>query len=152
MKPQVLLIAALGAGAAYFFFRKNQAMQPAMPMSVPQNYAPSQPAQQYPWVPIQAPRADNANQPWYNNAPVNGGAQPTGLAGIAAGIQAGSSIVHSVADVWGQLSSFWPKGDNELAFNAVDNYSSLDMGGVDESWFQDDGGISGDMSYEYSYV
>lgn len=105
------LIAGGGALAAYLVFRKKSALNPAMPTSQPGAYQPSQPSQQYPWQPIVAPRVDNANQPWYNGSKA-GMAGPSPEQSFANTLQAGGSIVHSLGDIWGDMSDWFGSSDD----------------------------------------
>lgn len=112
---KMLILGLAGAGAAYYLIKnKSAAKNPQAPGSNAKNYSPAnpnQPSQKYPFQPITPPRVDTANQPWYNGilAAVGVGSGPnqnytTGGQSVALSAQAGQSVVHSVADIWGMLS------------------------------------------------
>lgn len=113
MKSSLALLLVAGGGAfAYFMYKKNQASQPSMPLSNPSNAQPAQPSQQYPWQAQTPARVDNANQPWYNGSLSFQGGPVDTLNSVAGSIKAGSSVVHSIADVWGDFSNFFGGDDN----------------------------------------
>jgi len=133
-----------GAVVSYLAFSKNQALfGPTVPGSKPTNYQPSQPSQTYPWRAITPPRVDNANQPWYNGSqlPMSSNNTGSGIQQAAGALQAGSSIIHSLSDIWGSLSPVpTDDADSNLVASADDmptpEASSLDEnlmfeGGVD---------------------
>lgn len=116
-------IALGGVAIAYLFYKKNQAAGPSLPYSDPKNYQPSQPSQQYPWQPIVPPRADNANQPWYVGSQQFSG-NPSAVQSLALDIKAGSSVVHSLTDIWGDLSGVFGSKTDDPASNlmSTDDY------------------------------
>lgn len=125
----VPFIALAGVLVAYLFYKKQQAVKgPTSPVSNPGNYKPAQPSQVYPFQPTVAPRVDNANQPWYNGprVPMLGQVDqsPPGIVGLAQQVSAGASIVHSVSDVWSDLSGYFGNGEEEYSLNA-DQYEDV---------------------------
>lgn len=132
----------LGAGALYLYSQtKKKDTQGAktsapVPGSKPGNYTPAQPSQRYPWQAIVPPRVDNKNQPWYNNAR-DILTTPGAVAGVAGDV---SSVVHSLGDVWGQMSDFWG-GDTSKA-----NLASTDSLPDSTPEETDVGGSSDDQS------
>lgn len=115
MKKALFPVLALGAaGVAYYLWSEKQKLRPTVPgsnASNTQNANPgsaSQPSQLYPWSPIVPPRVDNANQPWYNGSkaamlgPVSDVAR---IGEFSQSVVAGSSVIHSLEDVWGRLQS-----------------------------------------------
>lgn len=108
----ILVLGALAAGVGYWMFFRRQAMDPATGLAYPQNYNPGQPQQSYPWQATQSPRVDNANQPWYNGdrSSMVGPAENT-LNDFAMNLKAGGSVIHSVKDIWGDLTSIFDSAD-----------------------------------------
>lgn len=97
-------------GAAYVAWKymqfKNGGLTSA-PTSSPAQYSATQPGLVYPYRPTVDPRVDNANQPWYGGSQAIFG-QPTQLQTVkdtAGYLSAGSSIIHSISDIWGDLST-----------------------------------------------
>ena len=149
MKASVGLLLGVGAAAvAYALWRKNQAANPSMPLSNPGNAQPSQPSQQYPWAPITPARVDNQNQPWYNGSKNFQGGPVDTLNMTAGALKAGSSVVHSLSDIWGDLSDAF--GGNSPADNLIASADDWDMwAGLDIDGAFDDEGLSGyDVGYE----
>lgn len=124
MKNQtVFLLGAAAVGIGYWMFFRRQAMQPDTGLSYPQNYMPAQPQQQYPWQPQTPPRVDNQNQPWYNNSrEMMSGPSESFLAGFASDLKAGASAIHSIEDIWGQMTDIFSSPDPSR-----DLYGGLDF-------------------------
>lgn len=150
MKPGVMILGLVAAGAAVYFWKRNQAANPSLPYvanGTPAN--PSQPSQMYPFTAPTAQRADNANQPWYNGSSsfMTGPAMPSGLSGLAVDLKAGSSIVHSLSDVWGDMSALFGSNTDDPKSNLIatdDWLTSVDdeylTGGLDtnDDWSTED--------------
>lgn len=119
MKKASILFAIVGVGIVYMFWKKKQAIAPSVPTSNPSNYSPAQPSLLYPWSPIVPPRVDNANQPWYNG-PTSFQAVNTkdsnAMTQAATAIGAGGSIIHSLTDVWGDLSDTFGNWDDDSKY------------------------------------
>jgi len=158
--PLPLIPLAVAGGAAYFVTKKpspgSVATAPAKnPNSAPSAAQPAQPSQKYPVTPINPPRVDNQNQPWYNGGalpsnPVGNVVQAAGIAGAT------SSIVHSLSDIWGNIM---PNGEsaNTDAANltstdqvAGDANTSVAMDEATAAAISDSGDTSSD-TYEESY-
>jgi hypothetical protein len=122
MKPIHVLLTLGAAGVAWLIYRKNQSVNPSLPYSQTAPAQPSQPSQMYPFQASAAPRADNANQPWYNG-PSTFMTGPATLGGsmtdFAKAVSAGSSIVHSLSDVWGGLGDIFGSSTNDPESNLV---------------------------------
>lgn len=89
-------------------------------------YSPSQPSQLYPWRAITPPRVDNRSQPWYNGPNVAMMApKPSGMVEAAAALQAGSSVIHSLKDIWGDLSPI-PTNDDQSNLMMSESMESVD--------------------------
>lgn len=138
MKPKTLLLLGGAALVAWWFYRKNQTVNPTSPLSMPSNYSPAQPSQQYPFLANVAPRVDNKNQPWYVGTQV----PAVGLPGTANDLAAVNSIVHSVSDIWGNL------GLGGL-FGSTDDAASNLIGSADDySWIPDDSELAGASDFD----
>lgn len=126
MKSSVGLLLGVGAAVvAYAMWRKNQAANPSMPLSNPSNGQPSQPSQQYPWSPITPARVDNSNQPWYVGSTAFKGGPVDSLNATVGTLKAGSSVVHSLSDVWGDFTNFF--GGNTAQDNLQASTDDWDM-------------------------
>lgn len=100
MKKLILVLVACG-GAYYFYKKRAAATSPKVPGSNATNIQPVQPSQSYPWSAIFPPRVDNQNQPYANGQKLSLPVDSYNLSGLAG---AGSSVVHSLADVWSSLT------------------------------------------------
>lgn len=104
-----IVLGTLGvAGAAYLGWKflqwKNGGLS-VTPYSEPTGYTASQPGLTYPFRPTVDPRVDNQNQPWYGGTNFQGAPQQLQTVKDTAGyLSAGSSIVHSISDIWGELN------------------------------------------------
>lgn len=126
MKSSVGLLLGVGAAVvAYALWRKNQAANPSMPLSNPSNAQPSQPSQQYPWSPITPARVDNQSQPWYNGSTAFKGGPVDTLNYSAGALKAGSSVIHSLGDIWGDFSDMF--GGNTPQDNLLASSDEWDM-------------------------
>lgn len=83
------------------------------------------------------PRVDNANQPWYGSsqAAIGGLSQQAyDMKNVATYLDAGSSIVHSLSDIWSDLgvSDLFGKGDSydlaETDWNSSISWDANDNG------------------------
>lgn len=102
---------------------------------------PGQPSQKYPFRAPQPKRSDNASQPWaglgiqaiVRQASTQVAADPMGS------IKAGSSVVHSLSDVWGQISGIFGSNDKDADQNLMnpdqveDSYmNEMELGSLDD--------------------
>lgn len=74
-------------------------------------YKPAQPSQKYPFLPIQPPRVDNKNQPWYGGERWWGRGPDTVQYKDAVTIDSTGQANYKLADVWTSLAGFFG-GDN----------------------------------------
>lgn len=89
------------------------------PKTVTGGITPGQPSQKYPFRAPTPVRADNASQPWagfgiqsiVKQASTQIASDPMGS------IKAGSSVVHSLSDVWGNLSGIFGTNDSDPSQN-----------------------------------
>lgn len=113
-------------------------------------YSPSQPSQLYPWRAITPPRVDNRNQPWYNGPSVAMMApKPSGMMEAASALQAGSSVIHSLKDIWGDLSPV-PTNDadsNLMQSDMLESVDSIEPDNWDENEMMD---VAADQSDAFS--
>lgn len=88
-----------------------------------------QPSQQYPFQPINPPRVDNSNQPWYGGnrlaaqGPTQMSAQPAPIQNDAMMVKAGADIITGLKSIWSDLGvgDWFTSNDNEV--EALDNAS-----------------------------
>ena len=140
MKPKTLLLLGGAALVAWWYYKKNQAVNPTSPLSMPSNYTPAQPSQNYPFLANVAPRVDNKNQPWYVGPTI----PSAGLPGTANDLAAVNSIVHSVSDIWGNL------GLGGMFGSTDDPASNLMPSSDDYAWGVNDG-LPGDADFDMSW-
>lgn len=134
MKGQLFLVAASGAILAYFMYKKNQAANPAQPDSRPSGpYSSQQPSSLYPFQAGVAPRADNANQPWYNGSKA-AMVGPSSIQNVASDLKAAGSVVHSLSDVWGEFSDWFGGNDAKSNLVATADDWSVDPDALLMSW------------------
>lgn len=139
-----MLVGSLAvAGGLLYFWKRSQASQTDSPVSAPSNYQPAQPSQTYPWSAIFAPRVDNKNQPWAAGA-MSGiaGAMKQDISSNPLGsIQAGASVVHSLSDVWGQLTGASTSGTSgsDLTVDSTDNPITSDTSYMSDQSLAGDG-------------
>lgn len=152
MKASVGLLLGVGAACvAYAFWKKNQAAQPSMPLSNPGNAQPAQPSQQYPWAPTNPARVDNQSQPWYNGSTAFQGGPVDYLNQTAGALKAGSSVVHSLSDIWGDFSNFF--GGDSASDNLIASADDWDMwAGLDIDGMWDDSSGNYDVGYAENEV
>jgi len=141
MKPVHLLLIGGGALVAYFFYRKKQSADPAMPFSNPRS---AQPSQMYPWQANQPARVDNKNQPWYNGDRSFMVGPVSDLQNAAMDLKAGASVIHSLGDIWGDMSDWFGGNNDKSNLIASSDDWAFDMdemimgGGGSDSWSYDD--------------
>lgn len=136
---RALIFGLLGAGV-YVLYKQRQAADPALPFNPA---APSlqrvggQPSQRYPWVAPAPVRVDNANQPWYagSRQAMQGPADSVTAVNL---LQQGSTIIHSMDDIWGTMSSWFGEDTNDPAANlqsadSIDGVASVMAGEAVES-------------------
>lgn len=109
MVKKVLVVGLLAGAGAYLYYKQKQGKGtsgPNLTASKANSVYPSQPSQIFPWLAINPPRVDNANQPWYNNS-TKGMAGPAENYGSSPGqILSGSSqLVNSLSSLWGHMSA-----------------------------------------------
>jgi len=159
----LLLLALGGMGILAFLKQRQSGLTPLPPGAVaPNSTTGAQPSQTYPYKPTQAARADNANQPWYNNGKAAVSSGPvndiSGMQQFAKDVGAAGSVIHSLSSVWGDLSNVF--GGNDPKQNLASTDSMPSMPNVfsaytpDQSmfsgWESDFGGTS--LSEEYGNV
>lgn len=152
MKSAFLLGAVAVGGVAMYFYSRKQASLTNSPVSNPSNYQPAQPSLKYPWSAIFPPRVDNQNQPYANGskAPFMQGLSSQVAQNPLGAIQAGSSVVHSLSDVWGSLSDAFGGNDSKSnltvapADAAVPDMSSMGSDSL-PAGFDDQSNVVGDQ-------
>lgn len=136
-----MLVYGLVGFGVYTLYKQRQAANPSVPMNPA---APTsqrvggQPSQKYPWVGPTPVRVDNANQPWYagSRAAMTGPADSVTATSI---LQQGSTVIHSLSDVWGTMSSWFGSDTNNPQANlqspdSIDGVTSVMAGeAVDSS-------------------
>ena len=137
-KGTVFIVLGLaGAAGVWYFLRRREAFNPSVPTSNPSAYNPAQPSQQYPWQPTVAPRVDNSNQPWYSGPRGFMSGPSEDLGNTALLLQSGTSIIHSVEDIWGNFDDFFGSADELNIASDSDLFSdNMSVGG--EGYFQSD--------------
>lgn len=129
---KLLIYGLLGFGV-YTWTKQRQAVDPAIPTQGPARNkltSGAQPSQRYPFrVPL-ASRVDNANQPWYAGAKsavqgAVGGNMSTGQL-----LQQGATVVHSLSDVWGQMSDWFghDTSSDDLNLTSSDSVDGIEGG------------------------
>lgn len=123
----ILGLAGLGVGGYLIYKKMGMQNQPLgiTPYSVPNSaYLMDQPAQQYPYQAVNAPRVDNANQPWYGgNRNLSTSASSSLGSGLDLDFARNVQYFEGSADMIGSLASMW---------------DDLDVG----SWFDDEESVS----------
>ena len=115
---KMLIYGLLGFGV-YTLYKQRQAANPAPPFNPA---APTsqrvggQPSQRYPWVGPTPVRVDNANQPWYagSRQAMQGPADSVSATSL---LQQGATVIHSMDDIWGTMSSWFGSDTNDPEAN-----------------------------------
>lgn len=133
-KALVLGGLAVGGFLVWRMFRVG-ALQSPSSLS-PYNTAPDiggQPSAQYPYRPVQTPRADAGNQPWYQGnrdfiQPQTSVGDPNFLKNVQY-VKGVADISSSVASIWDDLSGLF--GTQDDPNTGKNNIVSADSGGID---------------------
>ena len=106
-----LILGGLGLGVFYVYYRMRQKTQPTIPgAKTPSVLSQIEGAFGYPFKMGNHTRVDNANQPWYTNGSktaVSSGNNSSDLQRAASSLGAGANIVHSLSDIWGNVSDYF---------------------------------------------
>lgn len=156
MNRNFVLLAGIGVvGFLGYMFLRNRAESTGGVAPLLQNGSKTY-AQSGTQGTTQAPRVDNANQPWYGGSTQfqQVSQQAYDMKNIASYLDSGSSIVHSISDIWGDLGLSEMFGKEE----SWDDIAAMDWD-TPISWDANDNGMGGlDLDSEaqtdtmYAYV